>query len=164
MRVKKSAAVLAELEQIRRNARAKVVTPEAVVDFAQAHPQSALGRQIPRDADSALREQQLAWARAVIRVNVIVIPFEGEEITVHPYVSLSTRRGEGYERIEVVLGSKPKRRQLLLDVLDRLEQVDELKLFPELKPIADAIARARAKYAQKKRAALIVTGPVSRHV
>lgn len=147
-RVRRSKEVLAELEALRLKDPKKRLRPEAVVRFAEKHPKSALGRALPNSAD-CVREFRLEWARGMIRVNVVVIPFDQEEIEVHPYVSLSNQRGDGYERIEVVLGNKTKRRQLLLDVLDRLEQVDELYLFPELQGIVDAIEDARKRYSRK---------------
>lgn len=147
-RVRKSKEALAELEALRLKDREKRLRPEAVVAFAEKNPKSALGRSMPSSAD-CVREYRLEWARGMIRVNVVVIPFDQEEIEVHPYVSLSNQRGEGYERIEVVLGNKTKRHQLLLDVLTRLEQVDEVHLFPELRGIVDAIEAARKRYSRK---------------
>ena len=145
--------ILKELETIRRQNPAKVLKPGDVVVYAEKNPKSELGINLPKPND-CVREHRLEWARGIIQVYVKMIPAKGVGVVkVRTYVSLSNQRGHegGYKPIEVILEDTDDRYRLLLDVIDRLESIREVHLFPELKRVAQAIAAARDQYPKSKK-------------
>lgn len=114
---------------------------ETVVDWAQAHPQSALHAEFDWDDKSAARTQRIETARRLIAIHVVTP--SGQRQT----VSLMRERteGGGYRNLEDVMSSAELRREALAQALNEVSRwCDRHDHFPELRPIARAVSRVIA--------------------
>lgn len=111
-----------ELEKIQRKTNG-LLTAEAVVEYAQAHPDSALHTQFEWDDTAAARKWRLEQAGQIIRLQVKVIAENTAPI--RAFVSLSSDRKAraGYRSVEDVLTDAELSKQMLADALDDLNSV-----------------------------------------
>ena len=121
--------IKAELDAI-QSANGGLIRAGDVVDFARAHPESALHGQFTWDVQKAARKRWLDEARQIIRVYVNVLKEETPEV--RAFVSLESDRltGGGYRTMAEVLTNPERRSELLRQAVKELrawqQRYDEL--------------------------------------
>jgi hypothetical protein len=139
-----------ELETVRTADPNGVLFVERALEFAEANPDSALHAHLDWDDARAGRARRLDQLRGLIRVHVTVIERSSVPVEIRAYVAQPavTAEGEkqpprGYVPTKVVIESPPRRRELVLDVLARLDATLASYPLPELDEVAAAIRRCR---------------------
>jgi DNA-binding cell septation regulator SpoVG len=123
-----------ELEQVRRQDPKGLLRPEAVVDWAQAHRNSALHGEFEWSDAVAAREYRILQAQRVIRAVVVQVP--DTRRTIRAYVSVpSDRAREGGYR-DVASALVRARQELVNDALADLAAFgNRYSHLPELGPL-----------------------------
>lgn len=114
-----------------------VLNPDAVVDWAQAHPESQLHREFNWDDSEAAHQWRLSQARQLIlRVKIVIHAPDQTEMKVRRFVSLpSDRTAEGgYRETLTVLSDDQQRAELLRSALAELKTLR--RKYSQLKELA----------------------------
>jgi hypothetical protein len=139
-----------ELETVRRANPEGVLLPTEALEYARAHPESALHARVNWDDASAADQHRLNVIRGIIREIRIVVREQQQQhsIPIRAFVSLSTADDKecGYQPAQIVIEDQQKRQHLLLDILDRIEATLRGHPLPELAEVVSAVARCRARY------------------
>lgn len=123
--------------------RKALITPEAVVEFAR-DPRTALHSQFDWDDRRAAHKHRLWQAREILRMAVVMLdPGAGRDQEVRMTVSLANDRGSGYRSTQQVLDDPSSREDLVHELLNRIDSILNSYKLPELKPVADAVAKVR---------------------
>lgn len=143
-------AVKDELRLLSQVSEGGLLMPEKIVEYAQQNPTSALHGEFEWDDAKAAQEHRLQQAREMVRVYVTVLP--GTLQKVRGFVSVPSDRanGGGYRQTEGILKNDDLRKQMVLDVLKRVEALrSNVAMLPELAPffhdLAVIIDKHRAK-------------------
>ena len=111
----KAEKIQQELEALRSNG---LLLPERVVEWAKAHPESALHSQFEWDDSEAAKAYRLWQARKVIAVYVVA------EDGQRKFVSLTIdRKAGGYRAMEDVMKEEDLRKVLVRDALSEFKRV-----------------------------------------
>jgi hypothetical protein len=128
-------AWLQEIHEIERRNGGRVRARD-VVEWARAHPDSALHSRLEWDDTRAGEQWRLVQARRLLRVRVI-----REGVSAPAYVSLSVTRQQdgGYQRTSVVLQDRDLRREALADAQRGIRQW--LARYRDLEAVSGIVAR-----------------------
>lgn len=147
----KAEQIASELEALR--AASGLLLPEAVVEWARGHPESALHSQFEWDDAKAAQEHRVWQARRVIAVYVVA------DDGGRKFVSLSIdRKGDGgYRDVQDVIADDELRKVLVRDALAELKRVKaKYEHIRELASVYSEIDKADRQYSppqQEARAA-----------
>lgn len=116
--------------------------PEIVVEWARAHPESALHGRFEWNDDKAAQQHRLWQARQLITSVEVTYP-DGK--TRQIYVSPVEQRGAGgYASLVEVMSDKERRAQFLAQALKEYERLEaKYRDLEELAEVHAAVARAR---------------------
>jgi hypothetical protein len=105
--------------ELLRLERGGLIQPKAAVEWARAHPSSALHAELEWDDAVAGEQYRIQQVRQLVAI------FVNPQTLTRQYVSLSVDRveGGGYRRIEQVLGQQDLRTVLLQDALHELQRM-----------------------------------------
>ena len=129
--------VAAELLRLERGG---LIQPKAAVEWARAHPSSALYAELEWDDSIAAEAYRIQQVRQLVAI------FVNPQTLTRQYVSLSVDRveGGGYRRIESVMNTPDLRTVLLQDALHELERMQaKYKELQELDRVWVAVAQVR---------------------
>lgn len=139
----KAEQIAQELEALR--SATGLLMPEAVVEWAREHPESALHEQFEWDNDRAAAAHRLHQARQVIAV--YIRSDDGERSVVS--LSIDRKGGGGYRQVEDVMRDDELRKVLLRDALAEFKRVRaKYEHLKELASVYVEIDRADKKYAE----------------
>jgi len=114
------------------------IYPSVIVDWAEAHPESALYRQFPWDDAVAAREHRLWKARQLISLHVVDLA--GDRTTIS--LEIDRTMGGGYRDLGSVLSTSELRRMALEQAIGELHRwADRYKHLEELQAVFRAVGR-----------------------
>jgi hypothetical protein len=132
--------------------RHKILKPETAVEWARAHPQSALHSSLEWDDSAAANEFRIWQVRRLIAIHIV------SETGVRQMVSLTidrTKVGGGYRALDDVLASGTMRDVLLADALAELERTrSKYESLVELASVWTEVRRVKIKQAKRTGAKL----------
>lgn len=134
--------VMEELKSIED--RDGVLKPEAVVEFAR-NKKSALHTQFNWDNNDAAQKYRLWQARQLIRIKVVTIKTENDEVVTNAFVHFDSDANQegGYRHIVKVLNDDLLKEQMLNNALRELQtfkkKYAELRSLSQLQEVFEAI-------------------------
>lgn len=124
-----------------------VLKGEHIVQFVEANPSSALRGEFEWNNDECGRLYRLQQANNLIRAYVTVLPQTLQRVRGFLSVPTDRANGGGYRRTEDVLRNDALRRQMVEDVLKRVEGMrTSIAHLPELQPVFAEIGVAVARF------------------
>lgn len=121
---KKSIMLSSEFDRIRLQNPDMRLVPEEVVQAASSED-SPLHKYFEWDDTVAGHRYRLLQARQLIAAIVQVIPRKEGTTEIRAFVSISTDRSQGYQAIANVLNDEDKQRQMLMDAMTRLRNLQK---------------------------------------
>src|SRR6266498_1658456 len=134
--------VLDELKYIEE--RDSVLKPEAVVEFAKGK-KTALHSHFNWDNDNAAEQYRLWQARQLIRIKVVVLKSEDDNVETKAFVHFDSNDNQegGYRYIVKVLNDDLLKEQMLANALRELQvfkkKYSELRSLAQLQEVFEAI-------------------------
>ncbi len=131
-----------EQELVLLEERDGIIKPEAVLEFAESHPDSALHGEFEWDDTEAAKAYRIAQANQIIRVCVRVLPSTGSLERQRVFVSLPSDRnkGGGYRSLVRVMSDDDQRAELLASARKELREFErKYHILQELAGVFSAI-------------------------
>lgn len=137
-----------ELAAIQNANPARILDAKEVVEWAKAHPDSALHGQFTWNDEKAAYEHRLFEARRIIAIHFV--NEEGERKVYS--VSLDRVNGGGYRNIDEIIDNEALRNALLSEALGKLKHIKrQYQHLKELASVYEEIERADSKHTTETR-------------